>query len=187
MSPKTEKSVDLTGGATVFPYQIYVVRSLWKFVYFVFFRLSPRLLYSWRRFLLRAFGAKIGKNVHIYPSVLIEMPWKLSMSDNSVMGPRVLCYNMGGLSIGKDVVISQNSHLCSATHDHTSSTFKTVFAPIHIGDGSWICADVFVAPGVTIGDGAVVGARSVVVHDVKAWTIVAGNPAKYMKDRQILP
>jgi putative colanic acid biosynthesis acetyltransferase WcaF len=186
LSQKTKKSIDLTGGSSVFPYQIYVVRSLWRIVYLLLFRLSPRLLYSWRRFLLRAFGAKIGKKVHVHPSVLIEMPWKLSISDNSVMGPRVLCYNMGGVSIGRDVVISQYSHLCSSSHDYTSSTFKTTFAPIHIDDYSWICADAFVAPGVTIGEGAVVGARSVVVDDVKAWTIVAGNPAKYIKNREIL-
>ncbi len=114
------------------------------------------------------------------------MPWKLSVADNSVMGPNVICYNMGGISIGKNVVISQNTHLCSASHDYTSRTFMTTFDPIHIADNSWICADAFVAPGVTIGEGAVVGARSVVVHDVEAWSIVAGNPAKYIKKREIL-
>ena len=181
----TENQLDVSKIPTVFSFRIYLIRSLWKIVYYLLFRFTPYFFYGWRRFLLRVFGAKIGNKVHIYPSVSIEIPWKLSVSDNSVIGPHVICYNVGGVSIGKNVIVSQYSHLCSASHDYTSSLFKTIFAPIDLGDGCWICADAFVGPGRTIGPGAVVGARSVVVRDVKARTIVAGNPAKYIKDRQI--
>lgn len=113
------------------------------------------------------------------------MPWKLRVGDNSVIGWNVTCYNVGGISIGRNAIVSQNSHLCSAGHDHTSSTFAQTFGAITIGDYSWVCADAFVGPGVNIGEGAVVAARGVVVKDVEAWMIVGGNPAKTIKKREI--
>ncbi|MHC4131436.1 MAG: LbetaH domain-containing protein [Planctomycetota bacterium] len=180
------KKIDLSKTSTPYSFKENVLRCLWYFIYLTLFRFSPRFFYGWRRILLRIFGAKIGTNVRIFPSVYIVMPWKLSVSDNSVIGPNVICWNVGGISIGKDVVVSQYSHLCSTSHDYTSSTFKQTFAPIKVGDYSWICADAFIVQGITIGEGAVVGARSVVVCDVEDWTIVAGNPAKYIKSREIL-
>ncbi|MHC4264378.1 MAG: LbetaH domain-containing protein [Planctomycetota bacterium] len=180
------KKINLSKTSTPCSFKVNALRCLWHFIQLTLFRFSPRFFYCWRRILLRTFGAKIGKKVRIYPSVSIVMPWKLSVSDNSVIGPNVICNNMGGISIGKDVVVSQYSHLCSSSHDYTSSTFKLTFAPIQVCDYSWICADAFVVQGITIGKGAVVGARSVVVCDVEDWTIVAGNPAKYIKNREIL-
>lgn len=185
MNLEAEKKVDLSGKSSPYTFSENVLRCFWQIVYLLFFRFSPRLLYGWRRFLLRAFGAKIGRNVSVYPTVSIVMPWKLSVGDSSTIGPNVRCYNIGGVSIGRHVVISQFSHLCSSSHDHTSKTFEQIFDPIDIGDYAWICADAFVAPGVSVGEGAVIGSRAVVVHDVEAWTIVAGNPAKYIKHREI--
>lgn len=185
MGSIAEKKVDLSKISSPYTFREKVLRCLWHIVYVLLFRFSPRLFYGWRRFLLRQFGAKIGRNVCIYPTVSIVMPWKLSVGDSSTIGPDVRCYNVGGISIGRNVVVSQNAHLCSSSHDYTSSTFVQTFCPIMIGDYSWICADAFVGPGVTVGEGAVVGARAVVVKDVEAWMIVAGNPAKYIKRREI--
>jgi len=181
----TEKKVDLSKASSPYRFREIVLRCVWHFVYLSLFRFSPRLLYGWRRFLLRMFGAKIGRNVCIYPTVSIAMPWKLSVGDNSTIGPYVRCYDVGGISIGRNVVVSQYAHLCSSSHDYTSSTFAQTFCPVSIRDYAWVCADAFVGPGVTVGEGAVVGARAVVVKDVEAWMIVAGNPAKYIKRREI--
>lgn len=186
MGLNKEQKVDLNKASSPYTFREKVLRCLWHFVYLFLFRLSPRLLYGWRRFLLRQFGAKIGQNVCIYPTASIVMPWKLSVGDNSTIGPDVKCYNVGGISIGRHVVVSQYAYLCSSSHDYTSSTFAQTFSPISIKDYSWICADAFVGPGVTVGEGAVVGARAVVVKDVDAWMIVAGNPAKYIKKREII-
>lgn len=185
MDLRKEQIVDLSRVSSPYTIREKFLQCLWRIVYLLFFRCSPRLCYGWRRFLLRRFGANIGRRVCIYPTVSIVMPWKLSVGDNSVIGPYVRCYDVGGISIGRNVVVSQYSHLCSSSHDYTSSTFRQTFQPIQIGDGSWICADAFVGPGVTVGEGAVVGARAVAVSDIEPWTIAAGNPAKFIKKRQI--
>ncbi|MBL4902025.1 MAG: hypothetical protein JKY62_05185 [Desulfocapsa sp.] len=74
---------------------------------------------------------------------------------------------------------------CHLIHDYSSSSLPLTKPPITIGDQCWICADSFIGPGVVINEGAVVGARSVVIKDVKVWSIVAGNPAKHIKDRHV--
>lgn len=87
------------------------------------------------------------------------------------------------MTIGNNVTISQYAFLCAATHDYEDATMPLVTAPIVIDNGAWICAASFVGPGVTIGEGAVVGAKAVVTKDVAPWDVVAGNPAKPVKKR----
>ncbi len=111
------------------------------------------------------------------------MPWKLEMGEYSSLGEHVICYNVGGVRIGGHSTISQYSHLCSSTHDYEHPHMLQVFVPIEIEDQVWVCADAFIAPGVTIGQGAVVGARASVFHDVEPWTVVGGNPARPIKKR----
>lgn len=147
------------------------------------FRFSPRPLFGWRRFLLSLFGAQIGASVNIYGSAAITMPWNLDIGDWSAVGEGVLIYNLGRVSIGSRVTVSQRAHLCAGTHDHTRRDMPLLKPPIRIDDDAWICADAFVGPGVTIGAGAVVGARAVAVKDVPAWTVVAGNPARAVGPR----
>lgn len=147
------------------------------------FRLSPRPMFGFRRVLLRCFGATIGRNVNIYPSATLYFPWNLTMGDWSCIGEWTLVYNLGPVTIGPKVTVSQRVHLCAGTHDYTDPAMPLMKPPIVIGESAWICADAFVGPGVTIGDGAVVGARSVVVRDVPAWNVVAGNPARTIKMR----
>lgn len=151
----------------------------------VAFRLSPRLLYGFRRWLLRRFGATVGSHVHIYPTVKIQYPWQLEIGDYSAVGEGVRLYNLGPLVIGKRATISQMAHLCGGSHDYQSYDMKLLKLPIVVGDDSWICADAFVGPGVTIGTGSVVGARAVVTKDVASWSIVAGNPAREIGERRL--
>jgi putative colanic acid biosynthesis acetyltransferase WcaF len=147
------------------------------------FRFSPRLLWGWRCFLLRLFGAKIGSNVHIHPSVQIFIPWNLTIGDWSSVGFDALIYNLGPVTIGSKVTISQRAHLCAGSHDFRDPAMPLTKPPISIGDEAWICADAFVGPGVTVCERAVVAARAVVVKDVETGAIVGGNPAKVVGKR----
>ena len=159
-------------------------RVLWGFGQWLF-RLSPRPCFGWRRFVLRCFGAKVGDEVHVYPSTKIYFPWKMIVEDWSAIGEDVLIYNLGQVRIGPGVAISHRAHLCAGTHDYTLPDLPLVKPPIVIGPEVWICADAFIGPGVTVGHGAVVGARAVVMHDVEPWCVVAGNPAVAIKKRHI--
>jgi putative colanic acid biosynthesis acetyltransferase WcaF len=148
---------------------------------------SPKVFHGWRRFLLRLFGARIGKGAHPYPSAKIWAPWNLEMGDHSCLGQNVDCYCVDRIKIGSHATVSQYSYLCAATHDYGDANMPLITAPIIIRDGAWLAADVFIGPGVTIGEGAVVGARSSVFQDIEAWTIVAGTPAKFIKKRELKP
>ena len=159
-------------------------RVLWTLVQPVF-RFSPRPCFGWRRFLLRCLGAKVGRNVHIYPSATIYFPWNLEAGDESAIGEHAFIYNLGRITIGTRATISHRVHLCAGTHDHTKSDFPLLRPPIVIGAEAWICADAFIGPGVTIGEGAIVGAGTVVIEDVRPWMIVVGNPARETKRREI--
>ena len=159
-------------------------RVLWSFGSLLF-RFSPRPLFSWRSFLLRCFGAKVGRHVHIYPSATIYFPWNFSIGDWSAVGEGALIYNLGPVTIGSRVTISHKAHICAGTHDYTDPDLPLQKPPIVIRDQAWVCADAFVGPGVCIGEGAIVGARAVVVRDVPPWTIVAGNPARPIGERRL--
>lgn len=162
-----------------------IIRLVWNLFWFFLFRPSPSFLHGWRRLLLRLFGAKLAAGTKIYPSVKVWAPWNLEMKRDSCLGPGVNCYSMAKVSVGAYCTVSQYSHLCSAGHDIYDLHFKLTTAPIHLGDNSWVAADAFVGPGVTIGEGAVVGARACVFKDVKSWSIVGGNPAKVIGKRTI--
>ncbi|MEO8617120.1 MAG: putative colanic acid biosynthesis acetyltransferase [Luteolibacter sp.] len=148
-----------------------------------FFRYSPRLLWGWRRYLLRMFGAKVGCHVHIHPSARIFIPWNLTIGDWSSVGFDALLYNLGPLLIGEKVTISQRAHLCGGSHDFRDPAMTLLKLPVTIGDRAWICADAFIGPGVNVGQEAVVAARAVVVKDVEPRTVVGGNPAKVISTR----
>lgn len=133
--------------------------------------------------MLRLFGAKIGRNVHIYPSVRIFAPWNLEIGDWSAIGYDAEIYNLGKIVIGERVTISQRSHLCAGSHDYKSPTFELLKPPITVEEDVWICADAFVGPNVVVKKGAIVGARAAVFKDVEENVIVGGNPAKEIGTR----
>jgi putative colanic acid biosynthesis acetyltransferase WcaF len=157
--------------------------QIWWLVQASLFRFSPQFMYGWRRFLLRLFGAKIGKRVMVRPTVKVIYPWRLEIGDYSWIGDQVELYTLGSITIGKQVVISQKSYLCTGSHDFTSIDFSIFTNPIVIEDQVWIAADVFVSPGVTIGRGSVVGARSSVFGNLPAGKVCFGHPAQPVKDR----
>jgi putative colanic acid biosynthesis acetyltransferase WcaF len=159
-----------------------VGRVLWSCVS-PFFRWSPRLLWGWRRCLLRCFGAQIGKGVNIYPSCRITIPWNLEIGDWSTIGDGVKLYALGPIKIGAEVTVSQGAHVCAGSHDYEDPKFLLLKLPITIQNSVWVCADAFVGPNIRIGKGAVIAARSVVVKDVQQWEVVGGNPAKRIKNR----
>lgn len=159
--------------------------QLWWLVQAIFFKPSPQLLYGWRRFLLRLFGAQIGKDVIIRPSVEVTYPWKLSIGDYSWIGDDVVLYTLGYINIGKNAVISQRSYLCTGSHDYKKLDFQIFSEAIYIEDECWLATDVYVSPGITIGQGTVVGARSSVFKDLPAGKICLGSPAKVLKNRII--
>ncbi len=159
-----------------------VGRILWS-IALPFFRYSPRPCFAWRRFLLSLFGARLGREVHVYSSAVIYLPWNLSVGDWSSIGEQAFIYNLGPVEIGNRATLSQRTHLCAGTHDYRDPLMPLLKKPIRVGDMAWVCADAFVGPGVTIADGAVVGARSAVFEDVGPWEVVQGNPALFLKKR----
>lgn len=159
-----------------------IARVLWS-VGRIVFRLTPRPCFKLRRSILRAFGAKLGANVHIYSSALIYYPWNLEMGDESSVGEWALIYNLGKVSIGKRTTISQRVHLCAGTHDYKDPSMPLIKPPIQIGNEVWVCADAFIGPNTVIQDRSIVAAASVVVKDVEQSQIVGGNPAKLIKLR----
>lgn len=155
----------------------------WWLVQMLLFKTSPQFMYGWRRFLLRFFGAKIGKKVMIRPTAHIQFPWKLQIADYSWVGDEVVLYNLGDIKIGSHSVVSQRSYLCTGSHHHRNTDFSIYIKPIIIENECWLAADVFVAPGAVIGSGTVIGSRSSVFSSLPAGKICFGTPAKVIKDR----
>ena len=162
-----------------------LARVLWSLMR-PLFRCSPRVFFAWRCALLRLFGATIGREVHIYNSAIIYLPWNLVVGDWSSIGENVLIYNLGRVTIGSRVTVSHRAHICAGTHDYTQADLPLRKEPVTIGDQVWLCADCFIGPKTCIGEGSVVGAGSVVLHDVRPWMVVAGNPAREIKSRHIV-
>jgi putative colanic acid biosynthesis acetyltransferase WcaF len=160
-------------------------RIAWGVVQTLLYRPSPVILHGWRRFLLRCFGASIGPGAHPYPTARVWAPWNLTMERDSCLGHYVICYSVARIVIGEGAVVSQYAYLCSASHDYEDPSFPLTSAPIEIGPMAWIAAGAFIGPGVSVGEGAVAGAKSVVFRDVPSWTVVAGNPARSIKRRRM--
>lgn len=173
------------GCVTPYPRQEILRRWLWAFVQATLFRWSPRPCHAFRARLLRLFGADIARphEVVIFPTVIVTFPWKLALASRAMVGPRVRLYNLGLISLGRGANLSQGCHLCAGTHDYLRWSMPLVTAPIVIGENAWLGADVFVGPGVTIGELCVVGARSVVVSDLPPRQVCAGHPCLPIKDR----
>ena len=163
-----------------------IVRMLWTMVWGIFARPLPRSMGSgWKRFLLRLFGAKIASTAIVYSSAKVYYPANLVMDDYSCLASDVDCYNVAPVHIGANTTISQGAYLCTASHDITDPLNHLITAPIIIEDQAWVGAKAFIGMGVTIGQGVVVGATASVYKNVEQWTVVGGNPAKFIKKRII--
>jgi len=164
----------------------YLKRVIWILINATLFRWMIGIFLRYpRNMLLRLFGAKIPLSSLIYPSCKIWAPWNLEVGEYSCVGPNTELYNKAPIIIKDNCIVSQGTHLYTASHDYTDRSHPLIYSPIIIENQVWIAADVFVGMGVTIGEGAVVGARAAVFKDVEPWTVVGGNPAKFIKKREI--
>ena len=162
-------------------------RLVWNITWLLLFRLSPRPLHSWRSMLLRLFGATIGPDCHFYPGAKVWAPWNLRCADHVAAGDGVEIYNPSPMHFASHVILSQDAYLCGATHDCDDPAFPLLSYRMSFGQYAWICARASVAPGVNVGDGAVLGLASVATRDLAPWTIYGGQPAVAIRPRKIHP
>jgi putative colanic acid biosynthesis acetyltransferase WcaF len=134
--------------------------------------------------LLRAFGAKLGSNCHFYPGSKVWAPWNLVGADRVTVGDGSEIYNPAPMRFGSHAIVSQGAYLCGATHDFDDPAFPLLAFAMEIGAYAWICARASVAPGVNVGDGAVLGLASVATRDLEPWSVYAGVPAVKVKERK---
>jgi putative colanic acid biosynthesis acetyltransferase WcaF len=160
-----------------------VIVQLWWIVENTFFAMSPQFLYGWRRFLLRLFGAQVGRGVLIRSTAKFTYPWKVSIGDYSWIGEQTVFYSLDEIRIGTHVAIAHGVYFNTGLHDYTKKEFTILSKKIIIGDECWITNDVYIAPGVIIGRGTVVGARSSVYKDLPSNKVCIGNPVKIVRNR----
>lgn len=161
-------------------------RAMWNVSSIFLFRpFKGGFFRRWRNLVLRVFGADIAKSASVHASVKVWMPSNLKLEELACISDNVDCYNVNMVHLGKKATVSQRAFLCTASHNISSKEHELITAPIYIGDYAWVCAESFISMGTTIGEGGVTGARSVVFKDVEPWTVVGGNPAKFIKKRVI--
>jgi len=159
-------------------------RVLWRVVK-PLLRLIPRFLYGWRNSILRLFGAKIGTAVRIYPSVDIFFPWNIKIGDEVTIGDKVQLYSLGKIIIGDGTMISYEAHFCAGSHDYMERNLPLLKPEIRLGQGIWVCSEAFIGPGVEIGDFSIIGARAALFKSFPDFSIIGGNPAKWLKERAV--
>jgi putative colanic acid biosynthesis acetyltransferase WcaF len=159
-------------------------RLAWTICWAVFYRMSPRPFHFWRSFLLRAFGAIMGPGCHFYPASKVWAPWNLICADQVTAANGAEIYNPAPVTFGSHAILSQDAYVCGATHDYDDATFPLIAYEMGFGAYAWICARASVAPGVQVGEGAVLGLGSVATRDLEPWTVNAGVPARKVKDRK---
>ena len=173
----------IEGGAS-FSWGNRLVRVVWGMAWLVFARFTPPPLHAWRRLVLRAFGARVGRGARVHASVAIWLPRNLELGEQVLIGPGARLYNQGTITIGAWSVISQRAHLCASTHRVDDPDFQLECRPIVLGERCWVATEAFVGPGVTMGDGAVLGARAALFEDAAADGIFRGNPASLVRQRK---
>jgi putative colanic acid biosynthesis acetyltransferase WcaF len=172
-------------GGSSFALSSRIYRLLWACVWMLLASWTPPQAHGWRRLLLRLFGARLADSAAIYPSAKIWSPANLQMEAFACIGPRATVYSMAPIFLGRYAIVSQGGHLCAGTHDIEDANFQLKARPIRIEARAWVAAEAFVGPGVTVGEGAVLGARGCAMRDIEPWTVCAGNPAVKIRDRRI--
>jgi len=174
----------LEGGAS-FSLGNRLLRVLWMATWLVLCRFTPPPLHAWRRLVLKMFGAKVARSARVHASVSVWLPANLELGENALIGPGVRLYNQGRIVIGARTVISQRAHICASTHDLRDPQFQLLLRPVTIGSQCWVAAEAFVGPGVTMHDQSVLGVRGALFEDAVAGGVYSGNPAQFVKDRQL--
>lgn len=177
--------VDLMQSTTPWDRRTKLRRGVWQYLVKPLYRLIPGKRSGLRISILRAMGAQIGQNCCIQQRVDILIPWNLVLENCVVLAHDTCVLNFTTVRIRSMTVISQRAHLCTGSHDYTHPHFPLIFKPIEIGAESWVASGAFLAPGVTLGRGCVIGANAVVTRDMPGWTVCAGNPCQPIKERVI--
>ena len=159
-------------------------RLLWYTCRALLYRPSPPPMHAWRAFLLRCFGATMGPNCHFYPNSLVWAPWNLVCADAVTAAEDARIYNPAPMRLGSHAILSQHAFLCGATHDYDDARFPLLAYEMEVGAYAWVCARASVAPGVSVGEGAVLALGSVATRDLEPWGIYAGIPAVKVKERK---
>jgi len=159
-------------------------RLVWGIVWLLLYRTSPRPFHAWRSMLLRLFGAKMGPNCHFYPASRVYSPWNLVCDDQVTAGDGAEIYNPSPIKLGSHAILSQGCYVCGATHDFDDPAFPLLSYAMEIGPYAWICARACVGPGVTVGEGAVLGLASVATRSLEPWTVYGGSPAVRIRERK---
>ncbi len=166
-----------------FPLSNRARRAVWNLCWLLLYRPSPRPLHRWRALLLRLFGAQLGPHCHFYPGSRVWAPWNLRCEDHVAAGDGAEIYNPALIELRSHVILSQNSYLCGATHDYNDPAFPLLAFRMRVERYAWICARAAVAPGVHVGEGAVLGLGAVATRDLQPWTVYSGNPAQPQRNR----
>ncbi|MFC5345671.1 putative colanic acid biosynthesis acetyltransferase [Brevundimonas staleyi] len=160
-------------------------RLAWNVVWALLASWTPPFMRGWRRWLLRRFGATIDDTAGVYGSAQIWYPPNLTMGAHAYIGPGAIVYCMAPITLDDYAIVSQRAHLCAGTHNIDDPNFQLEVRPIRIGRRGWVAAEAFVGPGVTIGEGAVLGGRAVAFRDLKPWGVYSGNPAGWLRERRV--
>lgn len=179
------ESTNPSEGGPSFSFQHRLFRVAWNLTWLLLASWTPPILRGWRRCLLRWFGAKIDNTAGVYGSARIWYPPNLTMGAHAYIGPGAIVYCMAPITLDAYAIVSQRAHLCAGTHNIDDSHFQLEVRPIRVGRRGWVAAEAFVGPGVTIGEGAVLGGRAVAFRDLKPWGVYCGNPATWLRERRV--
>lgn len=159
-------------------------RAIWGIAWLLLARWTPPPMHVWRAWLLRRFGADVHPTARVYGSTRIWYPPNLTLRAHAVIGPNANIYCMDRITVGEKAIVSQGAQLCGGTHDISDPNFQLITKPIVVEPKAWVAAEAFIGPGVTVHEGAVVGARAVLFRDADAWAVYVGNPAVRIKSRE---
>jgi len=161
-------------------------------LYLLAWRITAATIYGWlpsrcfgaRHAVLRLFGARIHPTARVHRGCTIYSPARLTLGERSTLGKGVHCLCVDEIRLDADVTVSQEAFLCTAGHDVDDPARPLTTAPIHLGRGSWVFVRAIILPGVSLGEGAVAAAGAVVAKSVPPYAIVAGNPARVIRERR---
>lgn len=156
---------------------------VWSFAWNALCRWTPKPFNRWRLVVLRCFGARLAGTPFVHSNARIQIPWNLVMEHRACLGDGAVAYTLAEITIEARATVAQEAYLCTGTHDFSSPNLPLQTAPIRIGANAFVGARAFVLPGVSVGEGAIVGACAVVTKPVPAYAVVAGNPARVVGQR----
>ena len=162
-----------------------VIQTLWFLIGLPLLRCSLIPFSAFRVALLRIFGARVGRGVVIKPGVRVKYPWRLSIGNHSWVGEDCWIDNLAQVDIGSNACLSQGAYLCTGNHDWSDPAFRLIVKPIRISDGAWVGAKSTIAPGVDLGRCSIASAGSVVARPIPDFEIHSGNPAAFVRMRDI--